>query len=360
VKPFDTLAPGAGSSAAIRAPKTLQAFEMLPQGMAPRAGVSSAAAGRQGHEIPPNARLASQGLMITQKVPKTYEFMPDASAAAQGLNSAKCGCAGSSGPCGSPASGAMLRGGGTQVGANPWSIAAALPSSLVHLKKVASMAPDTKFHNGGAPIGTPRRSIFLPTFLARIPDFGGASDVPCADFRRRCNQLQQEVDDTEGRYGKRITNSASRFRESERRLAACHLPDWWPTDCDSLQRERAALGPLRRSISDRIATNTDPLEFMRLQAEQARVEGIAEELQRLYDYCIRGSRGERSEFTEQGRTAECEARYIERRQSRDIYLTVLDELKVEIDRILARWSILINSEEYADCEPCNLNYPEVG
>ena len=59
MKPFDTLAPGAGSSVAIRAPKTLQAFEMLPQGMAPGAGVSSAAMGGKSYEIPPSMRSAA-------------------------------------------------------------------------------------------------------------------------------------------------------------------------------------------------------------------------------------------------------------------------------------------------------------
>ena len=86
MKPFDTLAPGAGSSVAIRAPKTLQAFEMLPQGMTPGAGVSSAATGGKSYEIPPSMRSAAGAL---------------GEAAHHGAKSnAGCGCGGGCGPCG--------------------------------------------------------------------------------------------------------------------------------------------------------------------------------------------------------------------------------------------------------------------
>ena len=86
MKPFDTLAPGAGSSVAIRAPKTLQAFEMLPQGMTPGAGVSSAAMGGKSYEIPPSMRSAAGAL---------------AEHAHQGAKSSGgCGCGGGCGPCG--------------------------------------------------------------------------------------------------------------------------------------------------------------------------------------------------------------------------------------------------------------------
>jgi hypothetical protein len=86
VKPFDTLAPGAGSSVAIRAPKTLQAFEMLPQGMAPGAVVSSATVGGKSYEIPPSMRSAAGALG------------EHANYAAK--SSAGCGCGGGCGPCG--------------------------------------------------------------------------------------------------------------------------------------------------------------------------------------------------------------------------------------------------------------------
>ncbi len=86
MKHFDTLAPGAGSSAAIRAPKTLQAFEMLPQGMAPGAGVSSATVGGKSYEITPAARSAV-GMLGEHALHGAK-------------SSAGCGCGGGCGPCG--------------------------------------------------------------------------------------------------------------------------------------------------------------------------------------------------------------------------------------------------------------------
>lgn len=56
---------------------------MLPKGM--RAGVASATGGMSRYEIPPNARLGSQGLTEAPRAPKAYEIMPGAGVATKGL-----------------------------------------------------------------------------------------------------------------------------------------------------------------------------------------------------------------------------------------------------------------------------------
>lgn len=72
-----------GAGAVMQAPAALRSFEMLPQGM--NAGAASAAGGMRGYEIPPNAKLASQGLTRGMRALRAYEMMPGAREAQRGL-----------------------------------------------------------------------------------------------------------------------------------------------------------------------------------------------------------------------------------------------------------------------------------
>ena len=83
MEPFDSLAPHA-TPPTTRAPATLQGFEMLPKGMTPGAGVSSAAPGMNSYEIPPAMRSAA-GALVEH--------------ANHGAKSSG-GCGGGCGPCG--------------------------------------------------------------------------------------------------------------------------------------------------------------------------------------------------------------------------------------------------------------------
>ena len=307
MKPFDTLAPGAGSSVAIRAPKTLQAFEMLPQGMAPGAGVSSATLGGKSYEVLPNAQLAGQGLMGALKAPRAYEIMPGAGVATRGLKSAGCGCGGKCGPCGGDS-------------------AKAHTDRLRIVNRVVGIVDDVGQHG------------FTPPTKTRFewPTGYPTTTSGCGAFAAECARWQASYEDMLY-WARRMTRAAdANIARAERRYRPCSSGQ--PIEnCDSLIRARNALVPSILAASEEyeyaLRTNRGVVEA----ADAVRqLDQLAEQLQNEYQWCSNSAHPRYME----GQTAECRLRLREYEDA-NWYGNYIDEqVGIRQGNLRRRWMAL--------------------